>query len=303
MPGITVDFDMPSEILQGLLNGNYTRCGGVIRDEAGHIIKHLVETGQYINTENATIMQQMQAMKLAGNLALSANLVTLGVVSVGFLVMNQKLAKMEDKLNEISAGIEKIERKIDFIQDRIDVKLLAKLKAAVSIGENALLSRNGRKERFLEAHHKFIEVKCETQGIMEMIREKYGIVPFYEMYAHYGACYTVAAMGETKSALYLEEPEIAMNSSNESANELREMGECYKKSFNPRRVEVQKIRHSEIVRVKQYHSEFDEMRERVESLEAQIQMMLRTGTSFVELTEMCRGNEMVGPIAYLTEAI
>ena len=77
------------------MSGEYTRCGGVICDGAGQIVKHLVETGQYIEVDNISVMQQMKALKLLGNLSLTTNLLTLGVVSVGFLVMNQKLIKME----------------------------------------------------------------------------------------------------------------------------------------------------------------------------------------------------------------
>ena len=298
---LTVDFELPQEILDGLLSGEYTRCGGVIRDGAGQIVKHLVETGQYIEVNNISVMQQMKALKLLGNLSLTTNLLTLGVVSVGFLVMNQKLIKMEKQLCDIKNGLKEIERKIDFIQDQLDVKLLAKLKAAINIGEAALLSKEDKKIRFLDAQNRFIEVKHEMHGLAEKIRGRYGIVSFYDIYAHYGACYAIAAMGEAKCALYLDEHEIAIKNIRESANDINVMRRYYQESFNPRRIEVQQITHAEIPRVKQYSDEFDEMRKRIESAEAQINLLLRTGTSYMDLEKMCSSKVASGPIAYVTE--
>ena len=36
-----VAFDVPKEIALGLASGEYVQYGGVVRDAAGHIVKHL----------------------------------------------------------------------------------------------------------------------------------------------------------------------------------------------------------------------------------------------------------------------
>ena len=79
------------------------------------------------------------------------------------------------------------------------------------------------------------------------------------------------------------------------------MRRYYQESFNPRRIEVQQITHAEIPRVKQYRYEFDEMHKRIESAEAQINLLLRTGTSYMDLEKLCSSKVASGPIAYVTE--
>lgn len=41
---VQVVLDVPPDIAAGIANGTYVRTGGVIRDPAGHIVKHLKET-------------------------------------------------------------------------------------------------------------------------------------------------------------------------------------------------------------------------------------------------------------------
>lgn len=59
-----VAFDIPKEIALGLASGEYVQYGGVVRDAAGHIVKHL-EPADVSNDANRAMQVAAQAIQLA----------------------------------------------------------------------------------------------------------------------------------------------------------------------------------------------------------------------------------------------
>lgn len=59
-----VAFDVPKEIALGLASGEYIQYGGVVRDAAGHIVKHL-EPVNVSNDANRAMQVAAQAIQLA----------------------------------------------------------------------------------------------------------------------------------------------------------------------------------------------------------------------------------------------
>ncbi len=59
-----VAFDVPKEIALGLASGEYVQYGGVVRDAAGHIVKHL-EPVDVSNDANKAMQVAAQAIQLA----------------------------------------------------------------------------------------------------------------------------------------------------------------------------------------------------------------------------------------------
>lgn len=59
-----VAFDIPKEIALGLASGEYVQYGGVVRDAAGHIVKHLEPT-DVSNDVNKATQVAAQAIQLA----------------------------------------------------------------------------------------------------------------------------------------------------------------------------------------------------------------------------------------------
>lgn len=59
-----VAFDVPKEIALGLASGEYVQYGGVVRDAAGHIVKHL-EPVDVSNDANRAMQVAAQAIQLA----------------------------------------------------------------------------------------------------------------------------------------------------------------------------------------------------------------------------------------------
>lgn len=59
-----VAFDIPKEIALGLASGEYVQYGGVVRDAAGHIVKHL-EPANVSNAANRAMQVAAQVIQLA----------------------------------------------------------------------------------------------------------------------------------------------------------------------------------------------------------------------------------------------
>lgn len=59
-----VTFDVPKEIALGLASGEYVQYGGVVRDAAGHIVKHL-KPADVSNDANKAMQVAAQAIQLA----------------------------------------------------------------------------------------------------------------------------------------------------------------------------------------------------------------------------------------------
>ena len=92
-----VAFDIPKEIALGLASGEYVQYGGVVRDAAGHIVKHL-EPADVSNDANKAMQVAAQAIQLAkenkktaiGVLAVAGVVATGGAVYAGVTHLQHK---------------------------------------------------------------------------------------------------------------------------------------------------------------------------------------------------------------------
>lgn len=79
-----VSFEVPAEIMAGLASGKYVQYGGVVRDAAGHIVKHLkpVDVQDGANKALQIAVQAAQLAKQNKKLAIGA-LAVAGVAAAG----------------------------------------------------------------------------------------------------------------------------------------------------------------------------------------------------------------------------
>lgn len=85
-----VAFDIPKEIALGLASGEYVQYGGVVRDAAGHIVKHL-EPADVSNDVNKAIQLAKENKKAAiGVLAVAGVAAAGGAVYAGVTHLQHK---------------------------------------------------------------------------------------------------------------------------------------------------------------------------------------------------------------------
>lgn len=78
---VEISFDIPPKIAAGLLNGDLTRYGGVVRDRAGHIVAHLKEISAPKLNEDA-VQAAAWMLKKPNKSVVIAGLATLAVVGM-----------------------------------------------------------------------------------------------------------------------------------------------------------------------------------------------------------------------------
>lgn len=75
MPKLTVIFDLPAHIHEGLKLGTYELFGGVVRNPQGQVVKHLAEVGRTVKKHN------LRGTDLGKNLLIGV-VVTAGIAAV-----------------------------------------------------------------------------------------------------------------------------------------------------------------------------------------------------------------------------
>lgn len=120
-----IPFDIPLKYAQGLADGSLQRIGTIIKDDAtGRIVGHVQETGltskllegfigspfsplQTIssmgaNFQLAHITNLLNIMKTLQYFNIGVSVIGIGVSAIGFVMMNQKLNKMQNSLDKLS---------------------------------------------------------------------------------------------------------------------------------------------------------------------------------------------------------
>jgi len=112
--GLTVTRSIPSEVVTGLMTGQYKLHGGVIRwaastEYAGQIVCHLLPFSQIepLVQINALAATTQQVLQIATGTMVMAGL-NLAVTTLGFAVFNEKLKNLEGKLNELQKEVKAI---------------------------------------------------------------------------------------------------------------------------------------------------------------------------------------------------
>ena len=89
-----ITFEIPPVIQQGIDNGTLIRFGGVVRNKAGHIVKHLKETSVSKADNNASKNQIMEFAKKNKYFLIGTVIVTAVAAGVTYVVIRNK--KNED---------------------------------------------------------------------------------------------------------------------------------------------------------------------------------------------------------------
>ena len=208
---LNVLFDVPALVAQGLINGSLERVGGVVRDASTkQVVMWLQEGGSGISRSIGTpqLAGGARAAAAANPLLSAANL---GVSVVGFALVLQNL-------NRISDQIRVLEAKIDRISHKLDDAALAKLKAGINAGQNAVDTEDPshRSQRLdaavnmlHEARQYFNQQAIRSAGMAEATSADYVAMAFLGLAA------------EVQALLQLDDTEKAARTLRQGLDELR----------------------------------------------------------------------------------
>lgn len=189
MAGYTLARSIPDSVLAGVLSGSYKIFGGVVRNDAGQIIAHLVNASNpvdllstFLSPVNAAFsgMNTYQLYRIGANvhqligLAQASMVIsglTLAVSSAGFLFLNSKIDKVDKKLKEIAADLNYIKNFLK-LQERSrltsalkDIRKLAQIEDSSMKSQLLISSR----QRLGEIHEKYKTLLLEDKSVKEMM--------------------------------------------------------------------------------------------------------------------------------------
>lgn len=176
MKNLIVAFDIPEIIRRGLETGKLIRRGGVIQHQDGKIAMWLREgPGMAHLSRSGTIppqlASQLQFLQLGTNAILGMQVLSLGGMVAGFAMLNSKLGRIEQKLEQVLGELSEIKEQLNWLNKRKDAKIFAQLRTALNQAQ--WLEDTGRQNELIALRFNFVGVEehC-TQLLVEMLKAR-----------------------------------------------------------------------------------------------------------------------------------
>lgn len=203
MAPISVLFDLPTQIAQGLADGSMIRNGGVIQNQAGKVVMWLKETGgmpgvspsmlgsvdptgilrlglQGVDTavtqsKLTALGAQVTQLQNLAMLTSATSILTLGVSVAGFAIISKKIKHLEGRLKDV-------QKTLDEVDEKIDLGFYSNFRAALDLAGNAFTmsdQANRRSsalqaiDRFLEAEHVYADLTDKELERKSQIGDEY----------------------------------------------------------------------------------------------------------------------------------
>lgn len=189
LAGYTLARAIPDSVLTGVLTGSYKIFGGVIRNQSGHIVAHLVNASSpldivstFVSPLNSVFsgLNTYQLYRIGNDVSKLIGLaqasvmisgLTLAVSGAGFLFLNHKLNKIDRKLEEIAADVKSIKKFLE-VQER--ARLISALKV---IRELSQIEDPATKTQMLinsrqtlgEIHEKYKTLMVDSKGSKDLM--------------------------------------------------------------------------------------------------------------------------------------
>jgi len=208
---LSVVFDVPVLVAQGLLNGSLERVGGVVRDSSSkQVVMWLQEGGSQASQalSRPPLAGGANALAAANPLLTTANL---GVSVVGFALVLQQL-------NRISEQIRAVEAKLDRVSHKLDDQALAQLKAGINACQNAVELQDPSL-RITMSGHALTTLHAARQFFNQQVLRSAGQAEAAS--ADYVSLAFVALAAEVQTYLNLDEGEKAARTLRQGLEELR----------------------------------------------------------------------------------
>lgn len=207
----TVTLSMPSWIERGVANGTYELVGGVVRRaDTKQVVAWLREAGagQQVSTGVLNLLPSVGA---------AASILNLGVTTMGFAVVLQRLHGLEQRLLAAQAILQQIDQKLD-------IGFYANFRAALDLAVNAFMMTSGenRKASALQAINRFAEARHHYTALADAELERRS-----QVIDEYLSTLALAYVAEARCYLELEERDTAQRLLEQGVVVLRSRGERF----------------------------------------------------------------------------
>ena len=293
---ITVLFELPKYLEQGLKSGEYIRYGGVIRSASnGSIVQHLVETG-IAESKN----QMVPAILSSQGLVIGMGAVSIGVTMVGMYILAKRIKQAEEKIIE---AISKLDEKIDIISLQKHAEYRAILYKAFDLAKTAELTKGNafREKTFLDARNAFVEAKNVYANLADAFEQRGNLTTQYGLHGEYTQASLAAAMGEYRCNMLLGEDILAEMNLVKLKSEIGNRREVFINHFR-KDVVRSCLPYDEIPNINFREKLLSEMLARLETLPLQIKFLKERGYSIEKFEQDVIKRDEVPPVIFLPVA-
>lgn len=192
LTGFTLSRTIPDNVLNGVLSGAYKIFGGVVRDNSGKIVAHLINPGNISNLTKVAssfaspvntlfsglntfqihqIGQDVNKLVNMSQATMAMSGLTLAVSAAGFIFLNHKLNKIDEKLIELSADVKFI-RKFLELQEKAKLMTAFKNVRAIESNNNVSIKKElllDSRSNFSECHELYKSLLCKNTNIKDLI--------------------------------------------------------------------------------------------------------------------------------------
>ena len=233
---VDVTFKLPDWIKNGLMDGTFTREGGVVRNGNGEIVTFLRESSglsQELAKGNLPspplLSSQISSLRSLSTAALGMQALNLGVSAIGFAVVISKLNKIQAELQEIHKKLDEVLVEVQWILRKQDLEMIGKMKAALEIASTAVLasSTDLRRQGLSDARNRLIESANLSKLFLDdlITTKKYLSRPDpFDLNYRTWACSRIALV---QCELFLDEDNMALQSMQRMHKENEEIREAY----------------------------------------------------------------------------
>ncbi|UBF27363.1 hypothetical protein K9N68_05230 [Kovacikia minuta CCNUW1] len=203
MPPLNITFELPTEIDEGLSSGKFERIGGVIREVAS---KQVIA---WLRELSSTVPQGASLSKISQILP-AQTVLSLGISTVGFGFVIQRLGELEKRLQKLQKQVEKIDEKIE-------LGFYANFRAALDLAINAFRMSHleNRRSSALQAINRFLEAEHFYSSYTDRLLEQGS-----EIAAEYLLTLSLSYIAEIRCYLELEELDTAQRRFQEGVDRL-----------------------------------------------------------------------------------
>jgi hypothetical protein len=189
LSGFTLTRSIPDNVLAGVLSGAYKIYGGVVRDDSGKIIAHLVNSDASANLLSVfsspintafSGLNTYQLYRVGSDVTQLVGLaqtsmvisgLTLAVSSAGFLFLSNRINKINKRLEEIAADIKSIKSFLE-LQERARLisalKVIRELNQIEDVSTKTQMLINSR-QTLGEIHEKYKTLLLQDQSMKELM--------------------------------------------------------------------------------------------------------------------------------------
>jgi len=238
---LTVTFEVSKDISKGLINGELIRRGGVIQvakgPESGNIIMWLKESGllqeslsksapDTIPPQLAAQLSQIQTLTSA---VLGIQVLNLGFTAMGFAIINQKLKRIDKKLDLILDALIQISAELQWLDRRMDHQIMAKLFAAIQNAQRARMATDSdlAKADLAEARRILTESTTHYKILLQDCLVSKRHLQFPVLIGSYFQLYSLAEVAKIQCSIWLDELESAFEDSVEFKDQINSFREEY----------------------------------------------------------------------------